>query len=52
MSFYRIFGHNHPIETIGGYDGKVHRGPFWLSPVVRSLMEQLDEPLEMHYKPP
>ena len=28
MSFYRAFGRNRPIETINGYDGSVHRGPF------------------------
>ena len=26
--FYRVFGRNRPIETIDGYDGTVHRGPF------------------------
>ena len=30
-SFYRAFDHNRPIETINGYDGTVHRGPFHLS---------------------
>ena len=29
--FYRAFGRNRPIETIDGYDGMVHRGPFRLS---------------------
>ena len=23
-----LFGRNRPIETIDGYDGTVHRGPF------------------------
>ena len=30
-SFYRAFDRNRPIETIDGYDGTVHRGPFCLS---------------------
>ena len=40
---YRLFGRNRPIETINGYDGMVHRGPFqkycghWI------LMDGLDE---------
>ena len=28
QSFYRAFDRNRPIETIDGYDGTVHRGPF------------------------
>ena len=31
MSFYRAFRRKRPIETIDGYDGTVHRGPFQLS---------------------
>ena len=31
ISFYSVFGRNRPIETIDGYDGTVHRGPFQLS---------------------
>ena len=30
-SFYRAFDRNRPIETIDGYDGTVHRGPFLLN---------------------
>ena len=30
-SFYRAFDRNRPIETIDGYDGTLHRGPFRLS---------------------
>ena len=45
MSFYRVIGHNHPIETIDGYDEKVHRGPFWLSCSRRILMDSPDEPV-------
>ena len=47
MSFYRAFGRNRPIETIDGYDGTVHRGPFqkycgrWI------LMDSPDEAFEM-----
>ena len=47
MSFYRAFGRNRPIETIDGYDGTVHRGPFqkyhghWIS------MDGPDEVFEM-----
>ena len=26
--FYSTFGRYRPIETIDGYDGTVHRGPF------------------------
>ena len=29
-SFYRAFDRNRSIETIDGYDGTVHRGPFRL----------------------
>ena len=43
MSFYRVFGRNCPIETIDGYDGTVHRGPFRLSRSRRILMEGQDE---------
>ena len=28
ISIYTLFGRNRPIETIGGYDGTVYRGPF------------------------
>ena len=31
LSIYTKFGRNRPIETIDGYDGTVHRGPFQLS---------------------
>ena len=31
MSFYRAFDRNHQIETIDGYDGTVHRGPFQIT---------------------
>ena len=30
-SFYRAFDRNRPIETVDGYDGTVHRGPFQIS---------------------
>ena len=30
-SFYKAFDRNRLIETIDGYDGTVHRGPFLLS---------------------
>ena len=36
---YRVFGRNRPIETIDGYDGTVHRGPFQLS---RSRLISID----------
>ena len=41
---YRLFGHNRPIETIDGYDGTVHRGPFQLS---RSRLILMDGPVEL-----
>ena len=31
MSFYRAFDRNRPIETVDGYDGTVHHGPFQIS---------------------
>ena len=40
---YRLFGRNRPIETIDGYNGTVHRGPFQLSYSRRILMDGLDE---------
>ena len=43
MSFYRVFRRNRSIEMIDGYDGMVHRGPFWLSRSCRILMEGQDE---------
>ena len=43
MSFYRVFGHNRPIEMIGDYDETVHRGPFRLSRSRRILMDGPDE---------
>ena len=43
MSFYRVFERNGPIETIDGYDGTVHRGPFRLSHSRWILMEGQDE---------
>ena len=48
MSFYRVFGRNRPIETIDGYDGTVHRGPFRLGRSRRILMRSD----EMRYKMP
>ena len=33
---YTHFGRNRPIETIDGYDGMVHRGPFEKVAAVRS----------------
>ena len=41
---YRLFGRNRPIETINGYDGTVHRGPFQLS---RSCRISMDSPEEV-----
>ena len=42
--FYSVFGRNRPIETIDGYDGTVHRGPFRLSRGRPILMNGLDDP--------
>ena len=42
-SFYRNFGHNRPIQTIDGYDGTVHRGPFQLSRTRPILIDGLDD---------
>ena len=39
ISFYKVFGRNRPIQTIDGYDGTVHGGPFWLSSSRRILTE-------------
>ena len=41
---YRLFGRNRPIETIDGYGGTVHCGPFQLSRSRLILMDGLDEP--------
>ena len=41
---YSLFGRNRPIETINGYDGTVHRGPFQLS---RSRLILVDGPDEV-----
>ena len=41
-SFYRDFGRNRLIETIDGYDGTVHRGPFQLSRSRLILIDGLD----------
>ena len=43
-SFYRDFGCNRPIETIDGYDGTFHRGPFQISRSRLILMDGLDDP--------
>ena len=40
---YRLFGRNHPIETIDGYNVTVHRGPFQLSHSCLILMDGIDE---------
>ena len=42
-SFYSTFGHNRPMETIDGYDGTVHRGPFQLSRSRSIVMDGPDE---------
>ena len=41
ISFYSVFWRNRSIETIDGYDGTVHRGPFQLS---RSRPISIDGP--------
>ena len=41
LSIYTKFGRNCLIETIDGYDGTVHRGPFQLS---RSRPISIDGP--------
>ena len=41
--FYSTFGRNRPIETIDGYDGTVHRGPFQLSSSRPMVMDGPDE---------
>ena len=43
-SFYSNFGRNHPIVSIDGYDGTVHRGPFRLSRGRQILMNGPDVP--------
>ena len=43
-SIYTNLGRNCPIETIDGYDGTVHRGPFQLSRRRLILMDGSDEP--------
>ena len=43
-SIYTKFGCNRPIETIDGYDGTVHRGPFRLSRGRPIPMNGLDYP--------
>ena len=50
ISIYTLSGRNCPIETIGGYNGTVCRGPFrkyrdrWIS------MDGLDAGIEIRYK--
>ena len=41
--FYSTFGRNRLIETIDGYDGTVHRGPFQKSCSRLILMNGLDD---------
>ena len=43
-SIYTKFGRNRSIETIDGYDGTVHRGPFCLSRGRPIPMNGLDDP--------
>ena len=49
-SFYRLFGHNHPIETIDGYDETSTMDRFGNIAIVGSEMEGPDVSLEMRYK--
>ena len=46
-SIYTKFGHNYLIETIDGYDGTVHRGPFRLSRGRSIPMNGLDDPAQL-----
>ena len=43
QSFYWTFDRNRPIETIDGYNGTVHRGPFHLSRGCPILINGPDE---------
>ena len=44
-SFYRAFDCNRLIETIDGYDGTVHRGPFRVSRGRPILINGSDAPI-------
>ena len=44
MSFYSTFGRNHPIVSIDGYDGMVHRGPFQINHSRLISIDDLDDP--------
>ena len=46
-SIYTKFGRNRPIETIDGYDGTVHRGPFRLIRGLLIPMNGLDDPAQL-----
>ena len=48
--FYRVFGRNRPIETIDGYDGTVHRGPFQTCRGRPISTNGLDDPRDGSYK--
>ena len=49
-SFYRVFGRNRPIETIDGYDGTVHHGPFQTCHGRPISTNGLDDPRDGSYK--